>query len=84
MSPLSRQEIWPVRLHRWADIPALPKIVRGCLMDGIQTAPQIKEKTGLSLEKVYEGLVWLEGHGKAVVIVSDSHGKGRSVEWGAL
>lgn len=84
MSPLSRQESQPTRLYHRAEIPTLPKIVRGCLEDGIQTAPQIKEKTGLPLEKVYEGLVWLEGHGKAVVVVSDSHGKGRSVEWGAL
>lgn len=84
MSPLSRQETQPERLRHRAVLPELPKTVRWCLEDGIETATAIKEKTGLPLEKVYEGLVWLEGHGKAVVVVSDSHGKGRCVAWGAL
>jgi len=81
---LSREELNPTRLRHRAKLPEVPAIVRWCLEDGIETAPAIKEKTGLPLERVYEALAWLEGHGKAVVVVSDGHGKGRSVSWGAL
>ena len=86
MSPLSREELSPSRLCHKTKLPEVPAIVRWCLEDGIETAPAIKEKTGLPLERVYEALVWLEGHGKAAVTVARNTRQGNApyVSWGAL
>lgn len=86
MSPLSNAELNPFQIHRQAEIPQIPQLVRWCLQDGFTTAPAIKDKLGLPLEEVYAGLVWLEGHGKANVIATHASGSGkdRFVSWGAL
>ena len=86
MSPLSTAELNPFQMRSQAALPQIPQLVRWCLQDGFTTATSIKNKLGLPLEEVYEGLVWLEGHGKASVVATHA-GRGggdKFVSWGAL
>lgn len=86
MTPLSHAELNPFQMPHQTAMPQIPQLVRWCLQDGFTTAPAIKNKLGLPLEQVYEGLVWLEGHGKASVVATHASrgGNDRFVSWGAL
>jgi hypothetical protein len=54
------------------------KAVRAVLRDTPQPAHELRRATGLSHERLYTALVWLESMGEALL-----HSTGRGVAWEA-